>query len=39
MAFKAINNIISPKGLVPTLLIFSAYLYIVKFNPLAPIVA
>ena len=38
MAFKAINNTIGPKGLVPTLFIFSAYLYIVKFNLLAPIV-
>ena len=39
MAFKAINNTIGPKGLILTLLIFGAYPYIVKFNPLAFIVA
>jgi hypothetical protein len=32
MVFKAINNFISPNSLIPTLLVFGAYLYIVKFN-------
>ena len=36
MAFKVINNFIGPDGLIPTLLVFRAYLRIVKsdaFNP------
>ena len=32
MAFKAINNFIDPNSLIPTLLVFRAYLYIVKSN-------
>ena len=32
MAFKAINNFIGPDGLIPTLLVFGAYLYIVESN-------
>ena len=32
IAFKAINNFIGPNGLIPTLLVFGAYLYIVKSN-------
>ena len=32
MAFKVINNFIGPNGLIPTLLIFGAYLYIIKSN-------
>jgi hypothetical protein len=32
MAFKAINNFIGPNGLIPILLVFRAYLYIVEFN-------
>ena len=32
MAFKAINNSIGPNSLIPTLLVFRAYLYIVKSN-------
>jgi len=32
MAFKAINDSIGPNGLIPTLLIFGAYLYIVESN-------
>ena len=32
MAFKVINNFIGPNGLIPTLLVFGAYLYIVEFN-------
>jgi len=36
MAVKAANNIAGPNGLVPILLIFSAYPYISKLNPLAP---
>ena len=38
MAFKAINNSIGPNSLIPTLLVFRAYLYIVKSNTLNPIV-
>jgi hypothetical protein len=30
MAFKAINNFIGLNSLIPTLLVFRAYLYIVK---------
>jgi len=30
MAFKAINDSVGPNGLIPTLLVFGAYLYIVK---------
>ena len=32
MAFKAINNFIGFNGLIPTLLVFGAYLCIVKSN-------
>ena len=32
IAFKVINNSIGPDGLIPTLLVFGAYLYIVKSN-------
>ena len=32
MAFKVINNSIDLNGLIPTLLVFRAYLYIVEFN-------
>jgi hypothetical protein len=38
MAFKAINNSISPNSLIPTLLVFRAYLYIVKSNTPNPII-
>ena len=38
MAFKAINNSTGPNGLIPTLLVFRAYLYIVEFNIFNPIV-
>ena len=30
MAFKVINNSVGPDGLIPTLLVFRAYLYIVE---------
>jgi hypothetical protein len=33
MAFKAINDTIRPNKLVLTLLIYSAYLQITKYNP------
>ena len=33
MAIKAINNIISLNGLVPTLLVYRAYLKINKLDP------
>ena len=32
MAFKAINDSIGFNGLIPTLLVFGAYLYIIKSN-------
>ena len=32
MAFKIINNSIGPNSLIPTLLVFGAYLRIVKSN-------
>jgi hypothetical protein len=38
MAFKAINDSIGPNGLIPTLLVFRAYLYIVKSDTPNPIV-
>ena len=38
MAFKAINNSIGPDSLIPTLLVFRAYLRIVEFNTLNPTV-
>jgi len=38
MAFKAINNSASPKGLVPTLLVFRAYPQMVKSDTPSPIV-
>ena len=38
MAFKAINNFIGFNSLIPTLLVFRAYLCIVKSNTPNPIV-
>lgn len=35
MAFKAVNNTAGPNGLVPTLLVFGAYLDIVTDSPLS----
>ena len=32
MAFKPINDFIGPNSLIPTLLVFRAYLYIVESN-------
>ena len=34
IAFKAINNIVRLNSLILTLLIYSAYLQITKYNPL-----
>jgi hypothetical protein len=39
MAFKAINNLAGPDGLVPTLLVFKAYPKIVKSDALSFTVA
>ena len=39
MAFKAINDIASLEGLVPTLLVFGAYPRIVESNASSPLVA
>jgi hypothetical protein len=36
MAVKAINNTASPNGLVPTLLVYGAYLRISNLGPPAP---
>jgi hypothetical protein len=36
MAVKAINNTTSPNGLVPTLLVYGAYLRISNLGPPAP---
>jgi hypothetical protein len=36
MAFKAINDIARPNGLVPTLLVYSAYPQITKHDPPSP---
>jgi hypothetical protein len=38
IAFKALNNTAGPDGLVPTLLVFRAYLCMVKSDLLSPIV-
>lgn len=35
---KTINNIASPNGLVPTLLVFEAYPHILEFDSHAPII-
>ena len=32
IAFKVINNFTDPNSLIPTLLVFRAYLYIIKSN-------
>ena len=36
MAFKAINDIVGPNGLVPTLLVYSALSQIVEYNTPSP---
>ena len=36
MAVKAVNNTASPNGLVPTLLVYRAYLRISKLDPPTP---
>ena len=38
MAFKAINDFIGLNSLIPTLLVFGAYLYIIKSNTPNPTV-
>ena len=38
MAFKTINNSIGPNSFIPTLLVFKAYLYMVKSNTPNPTV-
>ena len=38
MAIKVLNNFIGPNGLVPTLLVFSAFLEILDNNILAPLI-
>jgi hypothetical protein len=36
MAVKAVNNTAGPNGLVPTLLVYRAYLWISNLDPPAP---
>ena len=36
MAIKAVNNLAGPNKIVPTLLVFSAYLWLTKIDPLSP---
>ena len=36
MAVKAVNNSVGPDGIVPTLLVFSAYLRLTEIDPLSP---
>jgi hypothetical protein len=38
MAFKALNNTAGPNRLIPTLLVFKAYLRIVESDPPSPTV-
>jgi len=38
IAFKAINDLAGPRGLVPILLVFRAYPQMVKSNALSPTV-
>ena len=38
IAFKVINDFIGPNSLIPTLLVFRAYLYIVESNTPNPII-
>ena len=38
IAFKIINNSVGPNSLIPTLLVFKAYLYIVESDVPNPIV-
>ena len=35
MAVKAVNDLVGPNGIVPTLLVFSAYLWLTKMDPLS----
>jgi len=38
MAIKAINNSAGPDSIIPTLLVFSAYPWLTKIDPLSPLV-
>jgi hypothetical protein len=38
MAIKAVNNTTGPDGLIPTLLVYGAYLRISNLNPPAPFI-
>ena len=35
MAIKAVNNLVRPNRIIPTLLVFSAYLWLTKIDPLS----
>ena len=36
MAIKAVNDLVRPNGIIPTLLVFSAYPRLTKIDPLSP---
>ena len=38
MAVKAINNLVGPDSIIPTLLVFSTYPQLTKIDPLSPLV-
>ena len=38
IAIKVINNLVGPDSIVPTLLVFSTYLWLTKIDPLSPLV-
>ena len=35
MAVKAVNNLVRPNKIIPTLLVFSIYLWLTKIDPLS----
>ena len=35
MAVKAINNLVGPNGIIPTLLVFGVYLWLTEIDPLS----
>ena len=36
MAVKAVNNLVGPNGIIPTLLVFNVYPRLTKMDPLSP---
>ena len=35
MAVKAVNDLVGPNGIIPTLLVFGVYLWLTKMDPLS----